>query len=628
MLESFEVSDWVENKINQWEKKLQQLMTPLLEEEFLEYTEFKSALHEYQNNNPDIDISKMLEELNNDPTELWNTSLELIIHEFWPVWDYVNNIQIFINKVEERYITFYSKNKNTDKSEIKEEISEKNTDKSEVKEEISEQNTDKSEVKEEILEKNTDFWYWNKEISEQIIDKSEVKEKHSEVILSTNEVAEKYSLDTNEHFETLKNQAQIQLDKFLQTDEWKAELAKYPNEAEWREELLRKFIILSNTDKLVEAYKNTLDNSLSEEEKEIKVTEFKKDIENQVKTINRDSPDLVNFVLNLNDRNPNKDTDVIVQEILSKDVNKNLLLYGYSGEKSGNVTTAWIQKVTRNSDGSFDKSLVVNNFELKSNLPKWLDIADYQVSLSKLVKESGNLQEIWNNVFSELEDLKTKLNHLDSSNDFADLGLENINKSELEQEILLQETKLNEIQSKFEEIQNKILSVVNKFEEQSRLYQLKLKENDEKVVDVLNLINQIWFNLIPQGIVNNVFSKISESNPVVVGNNIITGLDLNTMDFTGDFNPTLGDGWPNDPNTRNVLIQLMNKMISWNEDIPAVISSYSESWDMQFKTSQDSQETMTREELKWYVANSIWLVGWNPINLIDQNLKSTNSQEK
>ena len=581
MAGNLEVSGWVENKINQWEKKLQELMTPLLEDEFLEYTDFESALQEYQNNNPDINLSQMIEELHDNSTELWNTSLELIIHEFLSVWDYISNIQVFIDKIQERYENV--------KNDLKEWI-------------ISEQITDKSEFKEEISEQNID---------------------KNKTFLSTNEVAEKYSLDTNEHFETLKNQAQIQVDKFLQTDEWKAELAKYPNE-----ELLRKFIILSNTDKLVEAYKNTLDNSLSEEEKEIKVAEFKKDIENQVEIINKESPGLTNFILNLNDRNPNKNTDVIVQGILSKDVNTNLLLYGYSWEKSGNVTTAWIQKVTRNSDGSFDKSLVVNNFELKSNLPKWLDIADYQVSLSKLVKESGNLQEIWNNVFSELEDLKSKLNHLDSSNDFADLGLENINKSELEQEIVLQENKLNEIQAKFEEIQNKILSVVNKFEEQSRLYQLQLKENDEKVVDVLNLINQIGFNIIPQEIVNNVFSKISESNPVVVGNNIITGLDLNTMDFTGDFNPTLGDGWPNDPNTRNVLIQLMNKMISWNEDIPAVISSYSESWDMQFKTSQDSQETMTREELKWYIANSIWLVGGNPINLIDQNLKSTNSQEK
>ena len=581
MAGNLEVSGWVENKINQWEKKLQELMTPLLEDEFLEYTDFESALQEYQNNNPDINLSQMIEELHDNSTELWNTSLELIIHEFLSVWDYISNIQVFIDKIQERYENV--------KNDLKEWI-------------ISEQITDKSEFKEEISEQNID---------------------KNKTFLSTNEVAEKYSLDTNEHFEALKNQAQIQVDKFLQTDEWKAELAKYPNE-----ELLRKFIILSNTDKLVEAYKNTLDNSLSEEEKEIKVAEFKKDIENQVEIINKESPGLTNFILNLNDRNPNKNTDVIVQGILSKDVNTNLLLYGYSWEKSGNVTTAWIQKVTRNSDGSFDKSLVVNNFELKSNLPKWLDIADYQVSLSKLVKESGNLQEIWNNVFSELEDLKSKLNHLDSSNDFADLGLENINKSELEQEIVLQENKLNEIQAKFEEIQNKILSVVNKFEEQSRLYQLQLKENDEKVVDVLNLINQIGFNIIPQEIVNNVFSKISESNPVVVGNNIITGLDLNTMDFTGDFNPTLGDGWPNDPNTRNVLIQLMNKMISWNEDIPAVISSYSESWDMQFKTSQDSQETMTREELKWYIANSIWLVGGNPINLIDQNLKSTNSQEK
>ncbi len=586
MPENFEVSDWVENKINQWEKQLQELMTPLLEEEFSEYWEFESALQEYQNNNPDRDVSEMLEGLHNNQTELWNTSLELVVHEFWSVWDYISNFQVFIDKVQERYARILEKNKNKKKEDIQEE-------------------------KEDIQENKSD----------QFIDKNES-------ILSTNEVADKYSLDTNEHFETLKDQAQIQLDKFLETDEWKAELETYSNEDEWRKELLRKIIILSNTDKLVEAYEKSLDAWLSKEEKEIKVAEFKKDIVNQQKAINRESPDLVIFVLNSNDSYTKSDIDNTVQQILSKDVNKNLLLYGYSGEKSGNVTTAWIQKVTRNSDGSFDKSLVVNNFELKSNLPKWLDIADYQVSLSKLVKESGNLQEIWNNVFSELEDLKSKLNHLDSSNDFADLGLENIDKSEIEQEILLQENKLNEIQSKFEEIQNKILSVVNKFEEQSRLYQLKLKENDEKVVDVLNLINQIGFNIIPQEIVNNVFSKISESNPVVVGNNIITGLDLSTMDFTGDFNPTLGDGWPNDPNTRNVLIQLMNKMISWNEDIPAVISSYSESWDMQFKTSQDSQETMTREELKWYVANSIWLVGGNPINLIDKNLKSTTSQEK
>ena len=200
-----------------------------------------------------------------------------------------------------------------------------------------------------------------------------------------------------------------------------------------------------------------------------------------------------------------------------------------------------------------------------------------------------------------------------------------IDTTDLDFQITEINNQIKEITDKFKQLEIKFKYHIDSYLQE---HQSKLKEKDEKVKDVLNLINQIGFNIIPQEIVNNVFSKISESNPVVVGNNIITGLDLNTMDFIGDFNPTLGDGWPNDPNTRNVLIQLMNKMISWNEDIPAVISSYSESWDMQFKTSQDSKETMTREELKWYIANSIWLVGGNPINLIDQNLKSTNSQEK
>jgi hypothetical protein len=81
----------------------------------------------------------------------------------------------------------------------------------------------------------------------------------------------------------------------------------------------------------------------------------------------------------------------------------------------------------------------------------------------------------------------------------------------------------------------------------------------------------------------------------------------------------LWEWWVSDLNTKKVFMKLMNKMITWNEDIPINIDSYY-GGTPQYRKTEESWDVMWNDKLASFIRDKIDLESWNPYSKIQENI--------
>lgn len=574
MWENFETADNQEIPISEWEQKLQKLLASSLDEEFSDYLEFKEVVQDYQSKNPGVDIMKMVDTLNDTkttmseklseynknknisiPNEQGTSELFLAITEDFSWKLPVENFDELVDVLKTRYLHIID---------------------NEVKNWVSEGNS--------ILVSNETKNEW------------------------INNLFKNYWIENFEGYSEFKNEAQLKLDEYLLTDEWQAELENWISE----EDLLKKTLILMNTQKLIDAYTKSLDNQwLSDEEKQVKINEFASAIKEQRKVIETESPELTDFLY---------DIKPISEPINFNDPDQftKTLLYGHEGEQNGNVTIVGDQKVTVNEDGTFEKSILSGELELKVNLPQWIDEVDYKVALSKLKVRNDKAVEVGNILYNDIKWTEAEIKTLEASKSetWADVELIQLeidglvdNKKELE-------VKLQEVQKDLENIKKEKEFIISEYKNDVRLYQLRLHESEEKTRNVKEFLSSIGFDLIPSNVSRSILDQLNSNDALKT-----------QLWFTTDFDLDNWVLWFEDTSTSDLLspkekikfAEMYNIMISWEPWEPLRIDLIS-SWGW--------QPFEDRNTFQWILEKSGIKDSWTWITTAMNNLRTSNTENK
>ena len=591
MWENFETPDNQAITISEWEQKLQQLLASSLDEEFSDYSEFKEVVQDYQSENPDVDIMKMVDTLNvtksgmsdklsefrkdnniSTPNEQGTSELFLAITEDFNWKLPVENFDELVEILQERYLSIWEREQEQENIQQEQENIQQEQDNTQQEQENIQQD-------QEVLDSNT--WIDN--------------------------LFENYWIENFEGYSELKNEAQWKLDEYLLTDEWQAELEKWVSE----EDLLKKTLILMNTQKLIDAYAKSLDDSpLSEEDKQIKINEFVSVIKEQRKVIEDESPELTDFIYVI------KPMPEPIR-IIGWDKIPKVLLYGHEGEKNGNVTIVGDQKVTVNEDGTFEKSILSGELELKVNLPKSIDEADYKVALDKLKIRNDKAVEVGNILYNDIKWTEAEIKKLEASKSeaWADVELIQLeidglmdNKKELE-------IKLQEVQKDLENIKKEKEFIVSEYKNDVRLYQLRLHESEEKTRNVKEFLSSIGFDLIPSSVSRSILDQLNSNDALKT-----------QLWFTTDFDLDNWVLWFEDTSTSDLLspkekikfAEMYNIMISWESGEPLRIDLIS-SWSW--------QPFEDRNTFQWILERSGIKDSWTWITTAMNNLRTSNTEK-
>jgi hypothetical protein len=134
-------------------------------------------------------------------------------------------------------------------------------------------------------------------------------------------------------------------------------------------------------------------------------------------------------------------------------------------------------------------------------------------------------------------------------------------------------------------------------------------------------VNTIGLDTIPQSVIQPILGMVSWWNPIHIWNDIITWIDLSNFSFEWTFSPSLWEWWIDDLNSKKVFMKLSNKMMTWDENYPINIDSYTlwskPSFRWKKEWEENSYEEISDVDLQTRIKSSL---GSMPDSVIKQNL--------
>jgi len=286
----------------------------------------------------------------------------------------------------------------------------------------------------------------------------------------------------------------------------------------------------------------------------------------------------------------------------------------------GNIITVWDQEYVEGDNGKMTKSIVSENGNYK--LPTAIEYKTDYFLLAETRKQNKLLKEI----DSQMDTLNVDLwmlqsmlaeekNNLSTEND-PDL------KEGIQRDIDALQSKINIIELELislESQKNECIARINDLKEEERLwYRDSLNEQtkqDDKRREVLKFIKQIWLDVIDQSDLELILREVSWTEIDMW----ITGLDEWNIDLAN------GIFWQREGLWMDVmkgnLLMFFNRIISWNEKEPLILSQYN---------GAVSEKTEERKDIVNMLKNNDIINGtWNiNIETIRANLRWLDKQEE
>jgi len=250
--------------------------------------------------------------------------------------------------------------------------------------------------------------------------------------------------------------------------------------------------------------------------------------------------------------------------------------------------------------------------EIEKNTKEKLNPINEELnSISKILKYVDQSIIQW----KKIEEVKDDIKRLDLDL-YNELNIDSADSLQSIKSILILAYKNKE--DKKEEIINKQKELFENLVNQNKREAL---EKDEKRKEVLKFVNTIGLDTIPQSVIQPILGMVSWWNPIHIWNDIITWIDLSNFSFEWTFSPSLWEWWIDDLNSKKVFMKLSNKMMTWDENYPINIDSYTlwskPSFRWKKEWEENSYEEISDVDLQTRIKSSL---GSMPDSVIKQNL--------
>lgn len=180
------------------------------------------------------------------------------------------------------------------------------------------------------------------------------------------------------------------------------------------------------------------------------------------------------------------------------------------------------------------------------------------------------------------------------------------------------EKSIKEDNEKLEELEEKYTKEIKDLYEKAWT---NVKENDEKTRETLNILDSIWFTLIPKNITDDIIATINK-NPENYW--FESRIDLKNWNFW----------WINNQLTKERFIKKINKMISSKETEPITTNEIDDILVKKIEKDKNSQEERNKELLgkfsTYWIINDLWIWDKEKLesNLILKEKETTNKETK